>query len=322
MGSMLEIMKKVHDADGAPSASEALDAGPATATAVEGIVEPLPEEVAPGASEAAEPSRFAETVHPTGRDVSRFAAVDVVAEAAAVAAAQTQAWDATRIDRAVVAFHARYSAECERFRSLRARLLSMNGVGHCVLAVTSSLPGEGKSVCTLNLGLVMAEGGEQRTLIVDADFRHASITRMLGLEQQAGLADLIGGRGALADLLNPTPHPNLKVLAAGVQSTAGLSDLLSPGTVRQVFADLRNTFDYVFVDMPPVNTVSDASTLAPQCDAAVLVVEMRRTPEPVAQQAVRTLQANNVRLVGCIVTRHDDTRSGGYDAKYDYYRRP
>jgi capsular exopolysaccharide synthesis family protein len=313
MGSMLEIMKQVREENGAPNEP----------AAVEGIVEPLPYQVASSTTQpAGGASRFAEPASEPAREPSRFAALDVSADSAGVTTLDTQEWNPKLIDPAVVAFHARYSIECEQFRSVRARLLTMNGPGNpCVLAVTSSLPGEGKSACTLNLGLVVAEGGEQRTLIVDADFRRASITRMLGLGGRAGLSDVIRGTGSVKQLLCPTPLPNLKTLPAGGQSENRPCDLLGSGNLRQVFAELRDAFDYVFVDMPPVNTVSDTSVLAPLCNAALLVLEMRRTPEPVAQQAVRTLQANNVRVVGCIVTRHSERPAHAYGTDDYYYRR-
>jgi len=300
MGSMMEIMKKVRDEGDAPD------------PAVEGVVEPMPQNAAPDASgPGAAGSRFTQS--------GPEAVSDLVAEAASVAFPSTQEWNAKLIDRAVVAFHARYSVECEQFRSIRARLLSMNSGGApCVLAITSSVPGEGKSTCTVNLGIVMAEGGEQRTLIVDADLRRASITRMLGLDGQSGLSDLLRGTSSVKQHVYPTPFAKLKVLPAGAACGASQSELLGSARLREVFTELRAAFDYVFVDMPPVSTVADASVLGPRCDAALLVLQMHRTPEPVAQQAVRTLQANKVRVLGCILTRHHERHAHMYDIN-EYY---
>jgi len=230
-------------------------------------------------------------------------------------------WDPRRIDSAVIAFHDRYSAVCEQFRSIRARLLSMNSAGtHRVIAITSSIPQEGKSACAMNLGIVMAEGGEHLTLIADADFRRSSIGKMLGLEQRPGLAELIRGSASLPEVLCSTPFPNLYVLPPGKHAPDNLAELLGCSAAREVLVQLRRSFAYTFVDLPPVNTVSDVSMLAPACDSAILVVQMHRTPEPAAAQAVRTLQANNVKLLGCIITRCSDRRSFYYD-RYGYYYR-
>jgi len=289
MGSMLEVMKRVQE-EGPPTEPPADANGATTAT---------PEAPAP----------------------SRFAVGDAADEAGASAAGTTVTWDVRQIDPAVVAFHDRYSSVCEQFRSVRARLVSMNTAGaHRVIAITSSMPQEGKSVSTVNLGLVLAEGGEHRVLIGDADFRRSSIGKMLGLTDRPGLAELIRGDVSLNELLCPTPFPNLSVLPPGRMSGQSVSELLSSAGAREVLARLRATFDYALLDAPPVNTVSDVSMLAPSCDGVILVVEMHRTPEPAAQQAARTLQANNVKILGCILTRHDDRRTHYYDRYYNYYR--
>ncbi|MGD8452864.1 MAG: polysaccharide biosynthesis tyrosine autokinase [Phycisphaerae bacterium] len=231
-------------------------------------------------------------------------------------------WDPKQIDPAVVAFHERYSSVTEQFRSVRARLLSMNGSAtHRIIAITSSVPQEGKSVSAVNLGFVMAEGGEHRILVADADFRRSSIGRMLGLAARPGLAELIRGEYPADELLCSTPMPNLYVLPPGKMAPQSASELLGSPNTRDVMAHLRASFDYVLLDLPPVNTVSDVSMLAPQCDGVILVVEMHRTPEPTAQQAVRTLQANNARILGCILTRHEDRRTHYYDRYYGYYYR-
>ena len=171
------------------------------------------------------------------------------------------------------------------------------------------------------MGMVMAEGGEHRVLVVDADFRRSTVGNMLGLEAQTGLADLIRDGGPLDERLCPTPFPNLKVVPPGKLAAQSAAELLGSPNTRGVLARFRASFDYTFLDMPPVNTVSDVSMLAPHCDGVILVVEMHRTPEPTVQQAVRTLQANNVKVLGCVLTRHDDRRTRYYDRYYNYYYR-
>ncbi|MFQ5806471.1 MAG: CpsD/CapB family tyrosine-protein kinase [Phycisphaerae bacterium] len=234
----------------------------------------------------------------------------------------TNNWDMNKLDQALVAFHDRYSAVSEQYRSLRARLLNMNPQNaHQVIAITSSLPQEGKSVTTLNLGMVMAEGNERQVLIADADFRRASIARMLGIDAQPGLAELIRGAAQLLDVLRPTPLPNLKVITAGATGDKKYGELIGASATRAILAQLRERFDYTFLDTPPVNTVSDLSMLAPHCDGAMLMIEMRRTSEPTVQEAVRTLQTTNVKILGCILSRYDNQRSHYYERYYSYYYR-
>lgn len=234
----------------------------------------------------------------------------------------TTVWDAQRVDPVIVAFHDRYSAICEQFRLVRARLLTMNTAqAQQVIAITSSIPEEGKSASTINLGLVMAEGGEQRILIADADFRRSSMARMLGLTPRRGMADVLRGEADLDEVLLPTPFPNLKILPAGEVRDNAYPELLGGPNLVLLIEQLRAAFDYTFVDTPPVTTVSDVCLLAPHCDGAILVVEMRRTPEPVVQQSVRTLQANNVKILGCVLSRSRERGSGYYENYYSSYYR-
>jgi len=248
-------------------------------------------------------------------------------------------WNAKDVDPAVIAFHDRCSGICEQYRSVRARLSAMqegnkatrqqgnegsvmNGRGaRQVIAITSSVPQEGKSVTTVNLGLVMAEGGEHTILIVDADFRRTSLARMLGIKGVPGLAELVCGEAELSEVLQPTPYPNLKIIPAGASGDKNCAELLGGPAARAVLAGFRALFHYTFLDTPPVTTVSDVSMLAPHCDGTIMVIEMRRTPEPIVQQAVRTLQTNNVKVLGCILSRHPDRPSRYYDRYYyNYYR--
>ncbi len=235
---------------------------------------------------------------------------------------ETVTWNAKDIAASVITFHDRYSPICEQYRSIRARLLAMNTKDeHKVVAITSSVPQEGKSVSSCNLGLVMAEGGEHQVVLIDGDFRRTSVGRMLGIKNAPGLVEVIRGEASLTDVLHPTPYPNLKVIPAGKVGDRGYSEVLGAPNIRGVMTELRSMFDYAIVDTPPVNTVSDVSMLAPHCDGAIMVIEMRRTPEPAVQQAVRTLQSNGVPVLGCILSRYRDRRSYYYDRYYYYYHR-
>jgi capsular exopolysaccharide synthesis family protein len=233
---------------------------------------------------------------------------------------RTIEWDAAKLDPSLIAFHEKFSATSEQYRSFRARLLNMNAQHrHQMIAITSSLPQEGKSVTTLNLGMVMAEGADQKVLVIDADFRRSSIARMLGVSPRPGLTELIRGDADFAEVIRPTHYPNLKIITTGGTSDKNYGALLGASNVRPVLQKLRDAFDYCFVDTPPVNTVSDVSMLAPHCDGVVIVIEMRRTPEPSVLEAVRTLQTTNAKILGCLLSQSDDQRGHYYERYYSYY---
>lgn len=309
MSSMSQIMQKLDENATAPAAG---DAAPAAADL---LFEPPVNEIssAGGTSDpvveavdaAARPSSF---VSGAGGAV-RPAPVRVTDWSAAAS------WDPRQVDPAIIAFHDRGSPVCEQFRAVRARLLTMNpGRAAQAIAITSSVAGEGKSVSTLNLALVMAEGGEQRVIAVDADLRNGTLARLLGRPATPGLAELLCGTATLAEVLQPTPLPNLKFIPAGQIRAAGGELLSRPGT-GGVIDQLRATFHWVFLDTPPITTVSDVSLLAPRCDGALVVIAMRRTPELVVQQAVRTLQANRVPVLGCLLSRCTE-RNGIHERDY------
>jgi receptor protein-tyrosine kinase len=244
-------------------------------------------------------------------------------ELRAAADTRTCEWDPRKVDPAVVAFRDRYSAICEQFRSIRARLLTMNTARAAqAIAITSAIPEEGKSVSAVNLALTMAEGGEHRIVVADADFRRTSLARMLGVPPEPGLAEVLHGDVSLEQALQPTPLPNLRLLTAGRVRDNAYAELLGSSNLPLVLNQLRDRFDYTFLDTPPVTTVSDVCLLAPHCDGAIVVIQMRRTPEPTVQQAVRTLQANNVKVLGTILSRFRERGAGSYEHYYSsyYYR--
>lgn len=315
VGLMTEVMKKMQE-----------QAGQQEVRALEEPSEGRPADEQVGLAETPDPqSAFVSSDVATEARASSGEAAGPRAPTTSAApplSPETVVWNAKDVDPAVIAFHDRCSAICEQYRSVRARLLTMNAAAaRQVIAITSSVPQEGKSVTTVNLGLVMAEGGEHNILIADADFRRTSLARMLGIKGAPGLAELVRGEAELSEVLQPTPCPNLKIIPAGVSAGKSYAELLGGPPARAILADFRALFHYTFLDTPPVTTVSDVSMLAPHCDGTIMVIEMRRTPEPTVQQAVRTLQTNNVKVLGCILSRHPDRPSRYYDRYYyNYYR--
>lgn len=295
MSSMTKVMQRIQeDQAGSGPPDEAL----VTPPPLESVAE-LPEPAVSGFVPQNAANQVAAT-HST--------AAPAVAE---TVSQETRAWDAQRVDPVVIAFHDRYSAVCEQFRSVRARLLTMNTArAPLAVAITSAVPGEGKSVTTINLAMVMAEGGEQRILVLDADLRRGSLAALVGADPTPGLAEVLRGEVRLSEALQPTPLPNLKFLPAGNVRQGACAELLGGPGVTDLLHEIRQSFAYAFIDTPPVTTVSDVSLLAPHCDGALLVLQMRRTPEPAAQLAVRTLQANHVNIMGCLLSRCHERPTG------------
>lgn len=230
---------------------------------------------------------------------------------AATAASGACAWDAARVHPALIVFHNRLAPVCEQYRALQARLLNMNSdEANVVIAITSSVAREGRTVTALNLGLVLAEGGRRQVAVVEADFRRPSFARLLGIDPAPGLAEALRGQATLEQALRPSPAANLSVLPAGRLGDDQPAELLAQPRFEDTLEALKQKFDHVLIDTPPINAFSDASLLAPRCDGALLVVRVGRVSEAAAQQAVGALRQNQANVLGCVLTRGDGPGAG------------
>ena len=224
-----------------------------------------------------------------------------------------------QIDPAVVACHDKTAVITEQYRTIRTRLLSQNPTNqHRSLAITSSVPAEGKSVTTLNLAFALAELHHLNVLVVDGDFRRHSLARMLGVTAKPGLSEMILGKVSLDQARQGTVVENLHFIPAGALGDANAADLLSSPKSASLFEQLHEQYDYVLIDTPPATTVADVGIIGQICDGVLLVVRMNHTPEPLVKRAVRFLRANKVNLIGCIPAGYDE-QSARYPYRYRYY---
>lgn len=212
----------------------------------------------------------------------------------------------------------------EQYRSLRTRILSQNlNYEHRVIAVTSAVPKEGKSVTSLNLGCILAEIRHLKVLVVDGDFRRSSLAQMLNQPQGPGLADVLAGQAKYDDVLRSTPIPNLSFLPAGSTQGRSAAELLATASASPTFRRMQNDFHYTIVDTPPATTVTDVGIIGQMCSAVIVLVRLHRTHEADAKRAVRLLQVNNIPILGCLLVGRDGAGSRygyGYGYRYNYYR--
>lgn len=230
------------------------------------------------------------------------------------------------LSESLVPFFERSSLVTEQYRSLRTRLLSQNpNYQHRVIAITSAVPKEGKSVTTLNLGCILAEIRHLKVLVVDGDFRRSSLAHMLNQPAGPGLADVLAGRASYEEVLRPTPIPNLTLMPAGSTQGRSAAELLASSSSAPVFRRMQNDYHYTIVDTPPATTVTDVGIIGQMCTGVITVVRLHRTHAADAKRAVRLLQVNNIPIIGCLLVGRDG-RSGrygygyGYSYRYNYYR--
>ena len=205
-------------------------------------------------------------------------------------------------------------APAEEFRTLRTRLnhLQSSQPLH-TLVITSASPAEGKSFTAANLAISQAQLAGKRVLLADFDFRRPTVNSTFQLPGQLGLTDYLTGKASLSDILYQIAETNLFILPAGGAVPNPL-ELLNLAQCRTLIDDLRNHFDWVILDSPPLLFAADGNLLSTMCDGTILVVRIGTTTFDSVTRAMQSLCENNV--LGVVV---NGARRGELYSKYSYY---
>ncbi|WP_137293327.1 polysaccharide biosynthesis tyrosine autokinase [Nocardioides dongxiaopingii] len=197
----------------------------------------------------------------------------------------------------------------ESFRTLRSNLRFSNVDNPPrTMVVCSALSSEGKSTTAQNLAIALAQSGF-RVCLLDADLRRPSIARNLGIEGAVGLTNVLIGEASLKDALTSWHHGLLHVLPAGTVPSDPPT-LLGSEHMRSLLVDLREIFDYVIIDAPPIIHVSDAAVLADAADGALLVIRAGRSRRDQVATSLDVLHTVGARVIGTVLTFAP--ASGGY----------
>ena len=208
----------------------------------------------------------------------------------------------------------------EQFRVLRTHIES---VGPCSVMVSSSLAGEGKTVCAVNLALTLSMRTAAGVILVDADLRHSSVGKYFGLAGRPGLVEYLLGEAEWEACLVSTPQARLRILPAGGH-TVMAPELLGSERLHQLITGIRNQYpDHVVVfDGPPILLTADPMVMARHMDHIVLVVRAGMTPRDAVMKAVHAIGAE--RFIGVVLNGATDSLSDyyHYGRRYGYYGRP
>ena len=212
----------------------------------------------------------------------------------------------------------------ETFRSIHSALkLNDESRNAKIILATSTLPGEGKSFVSSNLSLTFANHGE-KTLLIDADLRLPNVARSLQLENDFGLLDHIEKGVALDEVIIKEVYPNLDVLSSGGKSK-NPTQVLNSAQLEAMFADLRDRYDRIVVDSPPLAAVSDALNLLPLVDGTLYIIKFNTVKRKTAVVNVRRLWESNTPVFGAILNNITSSLSSYYYSHYsdkayqDYY---
>ncbi len=206
----------------------------------------------------------------------------------------------------------------EAFRGIRTNVLfSSADAGSKSIVVTSTGPGEGKSVVSANLAMSLALAG-QRVLLIDADMRRPKAHEFFGVSQEPGLSNVMVGDAKASDAVKRTLTPNLWLMAAG-KHPPNPAELLGSRRFKDFMLSLGEHFDWVILDSPPVMAVTDASVIAHSATGVVFVVGAEMTNKGAAKAALEQLDSAKAKYVGGILNRVDVRRNPYYYARH--YRR-
>lgn len=187
----------------------------------------------------------------------------------------------------------------EQFRALRSRIDSI-AAEHPLksVVVTSPLAGEGKSTAAINLALVTAMQMNRRVVLVDCDLRKPKVHRTLGIQPEAGLAEVLRGEVPLEKALVAVEGTSLKVLAVR-QQPSNPAELLANEAMRELVARLGREYDRVILDTPAALALPDAKIVTELCDGIVMVVRADLTPQSDVEAALELLDRR--RLLGLVL---------------------
>lgn len=185
-----------------------------------------------------------------------------------------------------------------------------------VLLFTSSVPGEGKSTLSANVAAAMAEGGF-RTLLIDADLRRPSVAEYLGLEGAAGLTTILIGDATSQDVTQHIVGSDMDVITSGPVPPNAL-ELLGSTDMATFIESLKDHYDYVVIDAPPVLPVADSLMLSSYADAVVVVASAQGTRSHQLRKTLESLSSVHANVVGMALNKVRAVKGEGYYGQYTY----
>jgi len=218
----------------------------------------------------------------------------------------------------------------EAFRLLRTNLLFSlppsalrNGKNCRVIGITSSMSGEGKSTTALNLGYVLAESGK-KVLVVETDLRLPTISRRLKLKRGAGLSSLLAGLCTEQEAVRPSGiQERLEVMSSG-PIPPNPTELLGSERMETVMENVAGEYDFIILDLPPVNEVSDALVVSQLIHGMIVVVRQSYATSSSVGKAMQQMENVGVKVLGFVMT-YSDSQGGKYKSyykgKYAYAKR-
>ena len=205
----------------------------------------------------------------------------------------------------------------EAYRSIRTNIEYSNVDENIkVIMVTSSKQNEGKSTVISNLAVSFASLEDKKVLIIDGDLRNPTVHRTFGISNIYGVTDILLGYKTFEECVGSVGSSNLDILTTG-KIAPNPSEMLGSSRMREFINSIRDSYDYIFIDTPPIGIVTDAGVMSSFVDGTVLVIASKETDIEMVKIAKERLNQVNAKILGCVLNKFDEKKSAyGY---YGYY---
>jgi len=205
----------------------------------------------------------------------------------------------------------------EQFKALKAKFeYKVDMLKYKIVGITSAIAGEGKTLACANLAMNLASSGRKKVLLVDVDLRKADLARGLDIPPQPGLSEYLTGTVGLKDIIRNSFLPGMYVIAAGTKNAAP-ADLIAGEKFRSLISDIRDHFDIVILDTPPILPVADTIGLKDKVDGFIFIYRTAFTPHNMLKQAIEEIGEKNI--IGVVlngVEPHNEKYYKRYYGKY------
>ncbi|MBO4864157.1 MAG: CpsD/CapB family tyrosine-protein kinase [Eubacterium sp.] len=206
----------------------------------------------------------------------------------------------------------------EAYKRIRTNI-SFSGDNIKTIALTSSVPNEGKTAVSFNIARSMAEDGK-KTLFIDADIRKSVFIARYGVDKETkGLSHYLSGQTKeIKDIIYSTNIDNLDVIFTGIKSP-NPAELLGNAKFEKLISENKELYDYIIIDCPPLASVIDAVLVAKVCDGAIIVIESDNVSYKVVQGVKKQLEQGDCKILGAILNKVPNGGKGYYGYYKGYY---
>lgn len=220
--------------------------------------------------------------------------------------------DRSRIHPALRYLTASHSVEAEDYRSIRTALLvTAEQLAARTILISSPEPGDGKSTLVSNLAIALAQSGK-RVLLLDGDLRRPNVHNLFRVPQGIGLTEVLSGEIDALTAIRPTVIDGLSLMTAG-QVPSNPAELLSSPRLSQTIRNVRDEFDFVFIDAPPLLAVSDPCILARHTDGMIVVSRINKNTRAAVLRVREMIQDQGIRVIGAVANGAVTGPNRGYE---------